>query len=87
MALYILEIKVIFTKKNNLNKDILAQFSTFLRRFNDDAIDRLHYLHTVIGLSIYLVFLSSKLYLGDPLQCAIHGNSISSDMAKYIHSM
>ncbi|CAF0709636.1 unnamed protein product [Brachionus calyciflorus] len=66
--------------------DILKQLSSFLRSHNDDIIDRFHNLYSVIGISIYVVILSSKQYYGEPLQCTIR-NSINGDTAKFFHSM
>jgi hypothetical protein len=64
--------------------DILQQFSRFLKHGNDDRIDRFHYLYTVIGLSVYLAFITSKQYYGEQIQCIPASHS---DYNKYAHSM
>lgn len=66
--------------------DILKQVSAFLGNYNDDAIDRLHYLYSVLSLSIYLIFITSKQYYGDPIQCVFNAGT-SPETIKYIHSM
>ena len=49
--------------------DILSQVSSFLSHDNDDLVDKFHYRHTVIGLAIYLVLLTSKQYYGESIIC------------------
>ena len=44
--------------------DIIKQVNSFLRNYNDDIVDRFYYVYTVIGLSIYLLFITSKQYYG-----------------------
>ena len=64
--------------------DILKAFTTFLRHGNDDYVDRFHYLYTVIGFSVYLFFLNSKVYMGAPLVCM---DMMNKDFNDYAHSM
>ncbi len=64
--------------------DVLQTVRKFLNHGNDDYIDRFHYLYTVVGLSVYMFFLSSKQYLGQPLTC-IPGATL--DLASYAESM
>lgn len=66
--------------------DILKQVSGFLSNYNDDAVDQLHYLYSVISLSIYLIFITSKQYYGDPIQCVFNSGT-QSETIKYMHSM
>lgn len=64
--------------------DVLKAFTRFLKHGNDDYVDRFHYLYSVIGLSVYLFFITSKQYLGEPLTCMPH---VNGDFNKYAHSM
>ncbi len=64
--------------------EVLKTFARFLSHGNDDFIDRFHYLYTVIGLSVYMFFVTSKQYLGDPLTCM---PSTGGDLPSYAHSM
>jgi hypothetical protein len=66
--------------------EILKQVNSFLRNYNDDVTDRFYYVYSVIGLSIYLVFITSKQYLGDMIQCNFN-KDMNADTIKYIHSM
>ena len=66
--------------------DILKQLSAFLGNYNDDAVDRLHYLYSAISLSIYLIFITSKQYYGEPIQCVPNAGT-AADTIKYMHSM
>jgi hypothetical protein len=66
--------------------EVLKQVNGFLRNYNDDVVDRFHYVYTVIGLSIYLVFLTSKQYLGDMIQCNFNGG-FNGDTIKYATTM
>ena len=65
-------------------QEIRGIFSSFFQRYNDDSVDRLYYLHTVVGLSIYVLFITSKSYYGEPIQCVVNNNGEAS---KFIHSM
>jgi hypothetical protein len=67
-----------------LLKDLREVANSFFKKFNDDPIDRLHYFHTVVGLAIYLLFITSKTYYGEPIQCVVNNNA---EVTKYIHSM
>ena len=66
--------------------DILKQADKFFRSNNDDPIDRLYSVYSLIAFSIFVAFIGSKQYFGEPLQCAI-GPSINSASSNYIHSM
>jgi hypothetical protein len=66
--------------------DILRAVASFLRHDNDDYVDRLHYFDTVIGLSIYLIFISSNSFAGSALQC-LTSNEASGSLISYVHSM
>lgn len=65
-------------------REIREILSSYLRKHNDDRVDRLHYLHTVICLSVYLLFITSKSYYGEPIQCVVNN---FGEASKYIHSM
>lgn len=65
--------------------DVIDSFSRFLRHGNDDSVDRFHYLYTVIGLCVYLLFINGNVYLGAPLVC-MQGMQ-NDDFNKYAHSM
>lgn len=67
--------------------DILKQASSYLRNYNDDVVDRFHYVYSVAGLAIYLVFLTSKQYYGEMIQCNFNKGAFDGDTIKYIHSM
>lgn len=66
--------------------DIVGQIPKFLAHDNDDAVDRLHYRYTVIGLAVYLVMLTTKQYYGEPIVC-VPANSATTDQKNYINSM
>lgn len=65
-------------------EDVLKTFRSFLRHGNDDFIDRFHYVYTVIGLSVYLFFITTKQYYGEPINCVVHG---SGELVRFAHSM
>lgn len=67
-----------------LIEDVLKTCRSFLRHGNDDFIDRFHYTYTVIGLSIYLFFITTKQYYGEPINCVAHG---SGELVKFAHSI
>ena len=66
--------------------DIIKQVNSFLRNYNDDIVDRFYYVYTVIGLSIYLLFITSKQYYGDLIQCNFN-KDINAESMKYMQSM
>lgn len=38
-------------------------------KYDDDAIDRLNYAYTTTFLSLLIVIIGTKQYIGEPLQC------------------
>ena len=66
--------------------DIVSQISSFLSHDNDDLVDKFHYRHTVIGLAIYLLLLTSKQYYGEPIVC-VSSNNGQPDFKKYQESL
>lgn len=63
---------------------IIDTFSLLLRHGNDDYVDRFHYFYTVIGFSVYLLWINSNIYMGPPLVCM---DSFNDDFNKYAQSM
>jgi innexin len=72
-------------KNKMILNDIIGQISSFLSHDNDDLVDKFHYRHTVVGLAIYLVLLTSKQYYGEPIVC-VSSNIGQADFKKYIES-
>jgi hypothetical protein len=77
-------------KKNKARKmildDIFKQFNSYLNNYNDDLVDRFYYVYSVIGMAIYLVFITSKQYYGEVIQCHL-GRDLPGETVKYINSM
>jgi hypothetical protein len=65
--------------------DILSQVSSFLSHDNDDFTDRFHYRHTIIGLAVYMILLTSKQYYGEPIIC-IPTRESGAELKSYIQS-
>lgn len=66
--------------------DILKLATVFNDNSNDDVVDKLYYKYSVVGMSVYLLFLTIKQYVGDPIQCIVNSGT-SGEIVKYIHSM